>query len=122
MTAQEPYDIALILIDEVDEDGEFTDDAAREKRAPYLIDALQREIAKAEGIETSDITSFTDVLVISDDSAKRILPYGLAAEFALSDGLKEFAARYQNTYDQRFKQIGVTIEDFNDDQNVMKGF
>lgn len=122
MTAQDVYDIALVLVDEVEETGDFRADAARDAKAPYIIDALQREIARAEGIETSDITDLTDNLVISDDSAKRILPYGIAAKLALADKLMEFAISYQNTYDERFKQIGVSNEDFVDDENVFEGF
>jgi hypothetical protein len=121
MTAQEVYDNALILLDEVDEDGALCDSAAYEKKAPYLINMLQREIAKAEAVEPSKITGLSDKLVISDDSAERIMPYGLAAKLALADRLMEFASYYQNVYDMRFRQIGVRTEDLADDMNVMRG-
>jgi hypothetical protein len=122
MTAQEVYNNALILLDEVDEDGAFSESEAYETKAPYLINMLQREIARAEGVEPNKITALTDTLVISNDSAERILPYGVAAKFALADKLMEFASYYQGVYDTRFKQVGVKIEDFNDDMNVMAGF
>jgi hypothetical protein len=122
MTAQEVYNNALILLDEVDEAGDFTEDAAYEAKAPVIINLLQREIARAEGVEPNKITALMDTLVISDDSAERILPYGVAAKFALADKLMEFASYYQGIYDERFKQVGVHIEDFNDDMNIMRGF
>lgn len=121
MTAREVYENALVLLDDVEEGGEFRDDKARDEKAPFLIDMLQREIARAEGVEPSKITGLDDTLVISDDSAKRIMPYGLAARFALADRLMEFASYYQNVYDERFRQIGVRFEDFADDMNVMRG-
>lgn len=128
MTAREVYENALVLLDEVDEDGKLSESAAYEKKAPFLINMLQREIARAEGIEPGDITGNTTeealskTLVISDDSAKRIMPYGLAARFALADKMMEFASYYQNVYDERFRQIGAGEENYNDDMNVMRGF
>jgi hypothetical protein len=122
MTAREVYENALVLLDEVDESGALSESTAYEKKAPFLIDMLQREIARAEGIEPAKIAALTDNLVISDDSANRIMPYGLAARFALADRLMEFASYYQGIYDERFRQIGVKTEDFNDDMNVMRGF
>lgn len=122
MTAREVYENALVLIDEVDESGALSESTAYETKAPFLINMLQREIARAEGIEPSKITALTDSLVISDDSANRVMPYGLAARFALADKLMEFASYYQGIYDERSKQIGVKTEDFCDDMNVMRGF
>lgn len=128
MTAREVYENALVLLDEVDEDGTLSDSAAYEAKAPFLIDMLQREIARAEGIEPNDIIGNTAAealeknLVISDDSAKRIMPYGLAARYALADKMMEFASYYQNVYDERFRQIGAGLEDYNDNMNVMRGF
>lgn len=125
MTAQEALNAALVLADEVEDNngtGQFRADAARDFKAPYIIDRLQREIARAEGIEPSNITSLTDELVISDGSAGRVLPYGVAAELMLADRMMNEAQSFQYMYNERFRSIGVKSEDLIDDMNVMRGF
>ncbi len=83
MTAKDAYNIALMLIDNLESDTENEDYA---KRAPAVIDVLQRELAFYEGVAvTGRIKYLDDTLQISDDTASRILPYGIAASFALAD-------------------------------------
>jgi len=83
MTAKDAYDIALLLIDNLESETENEDYV---KRAPAVIDVLHRELAFYEGVTVTDrIDSLDDTLQISDDTAARILPYGIAASFALAD-------------------------------------
>lgn len=122
MTVQDVLDIALTHMDEVDENGNYTDDEAYKKKAPVILNVLQRQIAKLEGLEPSNITALTDDLVVSDAASSVALPYGLAARLCLADGLQDFFLFYQSLYDKEVKQLGVKQEDMVDVQNVMKGF
>lgn len=79
MKAQDVYTIALCMIDS---DG----DDERANRTPQIIDVLSKELAFYEGTPvTKEIKTLDDELYISDDTATRVLPYGVAASFALAD-------------------------------------
>jgi hypothetical protein len=102
VTAQEVYERALALIDEIGEDGtiDAENTAGYAGKAPLLIDMLQRELATLERVTVeNEISALTDALAISDDTALRIMPYGLAAKFALADkdadAYNEYSAQYE---------------------------
>ena len=124
MTAQEVYEYALALLDELESDGSVSDDTddSYGGKALQLINILQREIARAEGVTPRSVTSFTDVLRISDDSAIRILPYGLAAKFALADDNQALYTQYQSEYNSLLRTISATETSIIDVMNVMSGF
>lgn len=116
-TAQDVYDRSLVLIDETEGSADYAD------KAPVLIDILQREIAKKEGVTVvSEISALSDTLVISDDSALRIMPYGLAAKFALADKDADMYNEYQSQYLSSLRTIVVTpAADDTDTLNVLSG-
>lgn len=124
MTAQESYDKAIKLMDESETDGTISDttDESYLHRAISMIDTLQREIAVAENIEPNEITSLDDELTISDSSASRVLPYGLAASFALTDRQMDMYAVWDNHYRMNLGRVKVKFEDYVDDMSVMSGF
>lgn len=122
MTARDVYNNALVLLDEVDDDGDISYNAAYEAKAPRLLSMLQCEIARAEGVEPSVITSLGDELVVSDDSAGRIMPYGLASSLALTDQLIEYYSAYENVYRSLLRAVGVSESGYVDETNVMSGF
>ena len=119
-TAQEVYDAALVLIDSP-EDLESTTADYYEK-APYLIDMLQRDLALKEGIDiTEKITALTDELEISDDTALRVMPYGLAAKFALHDKDPDLYNDYSMQYMALQRTIPRDEEDVEDQYDSLDG-
>lgn len=119
-TAQDVYEVALALMDEVEEDGKFT--ATNDEKAPYLIDLLQRDLAFAEDVTVSTaISALTDSLVISDDTAMRIMPYGLAAKIALADKDADAYNEYQSTYERLKRTIRIDEADITDEYDVLTG-
>lgn len=124
MTAQESYELSLALLDEVDESGDIdeADTASYAGKAPMLITILQRELAKLEGIQlTGRIESLSDTLEISDETAEKVLPYGLAAGFALADNNEEFYKGYTFQYEKLKKTITSDEEEIHDNYHILDG-
>jgi hypothetical protein len=123
MTAKEVYLTALALMDELEPDGQASGDTneAYEKRAIRLINVFQREIAKLEGVEPTDITSLDDELSISEDSADRIMPYGLAAKFCLSDQMTDMFTVFQSEYRSLLRTIPAVETPIHDDIGILSG-
>ncbi|MFA5676532.1 MAG: hypothetical protein WDA65_08445 [Christensenellales bacterium] len=118
MTAQEAYEMALALIDQ----AEGADTADYAARAPAVIDVLQRELAFYEGVAvTRNIKKLEDALEISEDVAERILPYGLAASFALSDKNGDMYADYSAMYRSLIRTIRPSETDAADEYGVLAG-
>lgn len=124
MTANDVFIKALALMDELETDGTVSSDTEDSYggKAPSLIDGLQRDIAKLEGIEPNTIDALTDELRISDDSAARIAPYGLAARFVMHEDNDTLLAYLNGEFNRRMNTIKVTEESMIDDMNVMSGF
>ena len=124
MTAQKPYELALALMDEIDTDGTInaTKTAFYSGKAPRLIDLLQLELAHIEGVRvTNRIDALTDTLEISDDTAMRILPYGLAWKFALADNLEDMYLDYGIMYQKLQRGMRFDEQDVYDEYDVMDG-
>ncbi len=118
MTAQDVYELALALIDQTDS----PDEADYRKRAPALIDVLQRELAYCEGTAlTRTVKSLDDALEISDDTAERILPYGLAASFSLADKNSDMYADYSAMYRALQRTIRTAETEAADEYAVLSG-
>lgn len=68
--------------------------------APGYLSLLCCEIAKAEGQEgvPAPISTLGDALPVSDDSARRVLPFGLAMYFALIDRESELYNHFSSAY------------------------
>lgn len=103
MTANDVYEAACALMDEMETAGTANADTGYDGKAPSLINTLQKELAFYERTvlpQGSNITTLDDVLTISDDSAERIMPYGLAAMFALGDrngdAYNDFTVKYRS--------------------------
>lgn len=86
MTAQDVFDMALALIDEPDCAQRYASCAVD------VVNALHHELAFYEDKKVSQIKKLDDVLEISEDTAVNVLPYGIAASFALSNGNGEMFA------------------------------
>ncbi|MGI5849662.1 MAG: hypothetical protein ACOX8Q_06325 [Christensenellales bacterium] len=121
MTARDVYELALALIDAAQTDsGANTEDYA--DKAPQIIDVLQRELAFYEdAMLTGRITSLDDVLEISDDTAARVMPYGLAAAFALADKNTDMQSDYSYLYRSMIRTIRTNEADTADEYGVLRG-
>lgn len=88
ITAQQVYDIALVLMDEVTETGNITTETPEYYRSKALniLTTLQTELLPLS-ITPVPVTSMTQTLLVSDRTALLVLPYGLAAHLLLSDDL-----------------------------------
>ena len=124
MTAQTVYEYALALIDEISEDKtvDVKLTANYAGKAPRIIDMLQRELAKAEGIApTHAVSALSDALDISEDTALRILPYGLAAQFALSDRDTSGYNELQSEYERKKQSVLCKEADIRDEYGNLSG-
>ncbi len=118
MTAQDVCEMALALIDAADE----TDNEDYRRRAPAIIDVLQRELAFYEGTAvTRKVESLDDALEISGDTVTRIMPYGLAASFALADKNGDMYADYSAMYRMLCRTIGSGETDMTDEYGILEG-
>ena len=88
VTAQQVYDIALVLMDEVTETGNITTETPEYYRSKALniLTTLQTELIPLS-VTPVPVTSMTQVLLVSDRTALLVLPYGLASHLLLSDDL-----------------------------------
>lgn len=124
MTARDVYELSVALIDEIDTDGEISIETAEsyEGKAPRIIDILQKELAFYEGVTLiAGVTSLDDTLEISDDTAMRIMPYGLAASFALADKNNDMYSDYSYMYRSLTRTIRMDEVDITDDFNALDG-
>ncbi len=140
MTARDVYELAIALIDETDQlvkipeagsdeagastDGEndwhYEGDYA--KKAPGLIDILQRELAFYEGRAVpGKIEDMDSVISVSDDTAARIMPYGLAASFALADRNADMYNDYSYMYRALIRTIRPEECSVSDEYGVLDG-
>lgn len=116
MTARDVYELAMALIDEADAGS---DDYM--ERAPQIIDILQRELAFYEGKAPGKIESLDSVLVLGDDTAARIMPYGLAASFALADRNADMYGDYSYMYRSLIRTMRPDETDIADEYGVLDG-
>ena len=124
MTARDVYELSLALIDEIDTDGNISLETAEsyEGKAPKVLDVLQKELAFYEDVTlAASISSLEDTLEISDDTAMRIMPYGLAASFALADKNNDMYSDYSYMYRSMIRTIRMDEVDITDDFNALDG-
>lgn len=124
MTARDVYELGIALIDEVDSDGGISAETAQsyEQRAIKILDVLQKELAFYEGAAlTGRIEDMEDTLEISDDTAMRIMPYGLAANFALVDKNDDMYSDYSYMYRSLIRTIRSDEVDIADDYYMLDG-
>ena len=123
MTAQKVYEHALALIDEINGDKRINvhTTATYAGKAPRLIDLLQRDLARLEGVAAAPVEDLADTLAISDDTALGILPYGLAALLLLADQDAEGSAAYRAEYERLKLGMPCAECDIADAYDVLSG-
>jgi hypothetical protein len=118
MTVRDIFDHAMALIDETDPENEKD----YEYKAPQLVDALQRELAFYEGkTSAGKIEGMNSALTVSDDTALRIMPYGLAASFALADRNADMYNDYSYMYRSLIRTIRPEETDITDEYDILEG-
>lgn len=119
MTARDAYEQALDLIDSAGGEAEHEDYA---RRAPAVIDVLQRELAFYEGVAlTGRVENLDDTLELSDDTVLRVLPYGVAANFALADKNGDMYSEYSYMYRALCRTIRHAETEGADEYGVLDG-
>lgn len=123
MTAQQVYEYALALMDCIGENGKPDKDTAAgyAGKAPRLLDMLQRELAAAEGKTAGEITSLSDTLAVSDDTAARVMPLGLAAKLALADNDMDKYSEYAKEYERQKRAIPAAEGGISDEYGILDG-
>lgn len=101
VTAKEVADEALKLIFHVGEDGNIS--AEKEAKlyaaAPAYLTVLQLELAQCENKEVnSAVSALSDVLAVSDETALKVMPCGLAMYFALISRESELYNHFSSVY------------------------
>lgn len=119
ITAKSAVVDALRLMGHVNAMG--TVDENREARffgaATVYLNILCREIARAEGAQDApSLTGLNEELPVSNDSAKRVLPFGLAMYFSVMDRDGElynfFSSMYYGTLLPSVQAPETTLTDY----------
>jgi hypothetical protein len=111
ITAQQVYDIALVLMDEVTETGNITTETPEyyKSKALNILTTLQTELLPLS-ITPVPVTDLSQALLLSDRTALLVLPYGLASHLLLSDDLT-LSSFLNGRYDELKRKIqsgGIT--------------
>lgn len=115
MTARDVYELAIALLDDLSSGYE-------EDYTLKLIDILQRELAFYEGKAVmGNVGSMDSELLVSDDTAARIMPYGLAASFALADRNADMYNDYSYMYRALIRTIRPEEATVTDEYDVLDG-
>lgn len=117
-TAQKVFDIAMSLMDEVNENSGATDtvDTKEYKQRTLLIlNALRGELFPySDTYRTAEngkrpicppIMSFADVIMLDDFLCQSIMPYGLAAQLLLNEDAAS-ASFHQQRYEELLLRYG----------------
>lgn len=109
MTGMEAFKRALRLLNYTDIGGETDAAAAGElyKRGLAITDQLCADLAKAEsGILPPPLTSLSAALPLSENTARQVLPYGIAMLLAAGRGDGDNQRLFAALYEQ--KRAGLT--------------
>ncbi len=117
VVAEQIHQRALVLYGQTKRDGLIDEVRTAEyngKCIPLLNQILQ-EIAFSEGKnEAIEIQQLADYVTISDNSALRVAPFGLAMLFALTDGDMEMFDFFSHKYEfgkSTIRRVGYPMED-----------
>ncbi|WP_368658676.1 hypothetical protein AB3Z07_05090 [Metabacillus halosaccharovorans] len=120
-TAQQVYDIALVLMDEVTDTGEILADNPNyyKTKSLSILTTLQTELLPYS-ISPVPVTDLSNELLVSDRIALSVLPYGLAAHLLLTDDLSS-ASYFNNRYDELKRKTHTSITPITDVYSVSDG-
>lgn len=110
-TAQDIFNMSIVLMDELSDSGTIDPNQTREYRykAPYLLDMWQREIGDIENtLITEKITDLSQELPISEKNCPSGAYY-LAQHFAMADQNTELAALCGSKYAELKRKASVPL-------------
>lgn len=121
VTVQQVYDAALVLIDEVLENGKIVADQPKYYQAKSfsILTSLQAELLPII-IEPPILKNLIDVFLLSDRVCLTVLPYGLAAHLLIQDDPNS-ASFYNARYEELKKRTPTTIVPITDIYDVTGG-
>lgn len=123
VTGKQVYDMALALMDEVQETGTIGVENPLEyqTKALSIINTLQFELLPPSQTPTL-LTSLTQNLSVSDRTALLVLPYGLAAHLLLIEGSTSASAPFfNNRYEELKRKVPTTQTSITDVYSVLDG-
>lgn len=121
VTAKIVYNAALVLIDEVLENGNIVADQPKyyEAKARSILTSLQTELLPPS-IDPVIITDLSQEMLVSDRVSLTILPYGLAAHLLVQEDTNA-ASFYNARYDEMKRKSATTATSIYDVYNVLGG-
>jgi hypothetical protein len=124
VVGEQIYDRAIVLYGQTKRDGSIDEVKTAEykgKCIPLLNQVLQ-DIVFIEGKnETDEIHNISDYVAISDNSAMRVAPFGLAMLFALSDGDNALLDFFSKKYEFGKSTIRKASYQMNDVYDILSG-
>ena len=123
MIAGDIFTRAVALIGSFNEDGGIDEDstALYKSLAPDIIDQTQKELAFLEGITAEPVLTLEDAITISDDSAGRIMPYGVAMRFVLAEANAMLFNQFELEYQAAKRTVRHEDEAITDKYDVLAG-
>lgn len=110
--AKQVYDLALVLMDEVQENGSITPDQPEyyETKALSILTLLQAELLPTT---PAAITDLSQDMSVPDKTALTVLPYGLGAHLLMSEDMS-IASFLNARYEELKKKTPTTITKIDD--------
>jgi hypothetical protein len=120
VTAQQVYDLAFVLMDEVTETGAILPDNPNYYRTKSLsiLTTLQTELLSLS-VTPTVITDLSQELLVSDRVALLVMPYGLAAHLLITDDITQ-ASFFNNRYDELRRKIPTSIQPITDVYGIIE--
>lgn len=121
VTAKQVFDMAMVLIDEVQETGNIIPDQPEyyKAKALSLLTTLQTELLPLHKTPVI-IADLADKLQVSDRIALTALPYGLAAHLLMTDDINT-ASFLNDRYEELKRKAPISIQSIQDVNDVLGG-
>jgi len=121
VTARQVYELALVLMDEVQENGSIAPDQPDyyEAKSLSILTLLQAELQPISQIVPT-ITSMEQNLSVPDKTALTVLPYGLGAHLLMSEDMS-VASFLNSRYEELKRRTPTTITKVQDVYGLFGG-
>jgi hypothetical protein len=124
VTAQTIFNRTMVLYAQTKKDGTIDTAKTTEytNKAIPLINQILQDIAYIEGNnEVTEITALTDFLDILDNSAVRVMPWGLGQLFALGDNDSDMFGYFSTKYEYEKSKIKRPEFKIKDEYDILNG-
>lgn len=117
---QDVFEIAMKLMDEESEDGQYSGYPLEYKNKAWAILTLLQAELLPPTVPPPILTDNTDSLLLDDKISLTVLPYGLAAHLLMTEDQSR-ASFFNARYDELKRVKFTTIERVTDVYNVLNG-